>query len=288
MKMYRLLTFIAGLLFLSFSVSVQRDRTSGQFFFIQITDPQFGFLGDQASYEKEKILYRKAVDEVNKLNPAFVVITGDLVHNNSDSEKWAEFKRITAMIKSSVPVYFSPGNHDIGLNPTRESITDFRKSIGNDRFFFKHKKNMFIGFNSSIIKADTPVMEEEQSAWLIEKLRKAGKANNIVLFCHYPFFLKDPDEPETYSNIGIEKRKKYLELFSQHNVTAVFAGHHHDNAYGKYGDIDLITTGAAGHPLGKAPSGMRIVVVRKTSVASRYYGFENIPEAVDFSIEGHE
>lgn len=279
--------FIALILF-SDATGSQKEKVSRNFFFIQITDPQLGFLGDEASYEKEKILYTKAVEEVNRLDPDFVVITGDLVHDNTDSVKWSEFKRITAMIKTSVSVYVSPGNHDIGQEPTPESIAEFRKSFGYDRFAFRHRKNYFIGFNSSIIKAETPVLEEEQSAWLIKKLRKARKADHIIMFCHYPFFLKEKDEPETYSNIGIEKRRKYLELFSQHNVTAVFAGHHHDNAYGKYSNVDLITTGAAGQPLGEAPSGMRIVVVSRSGVASRYYGIDNMPSAVDPGIQGHK
>ncbi|MDY0099863.1 MAG: serine/threonine protein phosphatase, partial [Bacteroidales bacterium] len=89
--------FIALILF-SDAAGSQKEKVSRNFFFIQITDPQLGFLGDEASYAKEKLLYTKAVEEVNRLDPDFVVITGDLVHNNTDSAKWSEFRRITALI----------------------------------------------------------------------------------------------------------------------------------------------------------------------------------------------
>jgi 3',5'-cyclic AMP phosphodiesterase CpdA len=287
MRLHKLFTLSFLVFLLSVTVSAQNDR-SAPFFFIQITDPQFGFLDENKSFEKETVLYQKAVYEVNKLNPDFVVITGDLVNDGTDSLQWAEFIRITANIKPSVPVYYSPGNHDIGQIPTKQSISDYFEKFGNDRFSFKHKKSWFIGFNSSVIKADTPEMEEEQFVWLKKELKTAKKAKHIILFCHHPLFIKDPDEPETYSNIGIEKRKKYLELFADKNVTALFAGHYHDNAYGRYKSLSLITSGAVGRPLGKAPSGLRIVVVSKSGVASAYYSLDNIPETVDFDIKDHK
>ena len=96
----------------------------------------------------------------------------------------------------------------------------------------------------------------------IKKLLK--RAEHIVLFTHYPFFINVFDEPETYSNIAVETRNKYLALFKEYNVDAVFAGHLHNNASAKYGEMDMITTSAVGKPLAKAPSGLRIVKVYLT------------------------
>jgi 3',5'-cyclic AMP phosphodiesterase CpdA len=288
MRLHKLFTLFLSVILLSGTVSAQNKRSARPFFFIQITDPQFGFLDENKSFKRETELYQKAVDEVNRLNPDFVVITGDLVNNGTDSLQWAEFKSITSNIKPSVPVYYSPGNHDIGQTPTKQSISHYIASFGDDKFSFKHKKNWFIGFNSCVIKADAPEMEEEQFVWLKKELKNAKKAKHVILFCHHPLFIKDPDEPETYSNISIEKRKKYLELFEGKNVNALFAGHYHDNAYGKYNRLSMITSGAVGKPLGKAFSGLRIVVVSKSGVASAYYSLDNIPETVDFEIKDHK
>lgn len=74
----------------------------------------------------------------------------------------------------------------------------------------------------------------------------------IVLFCHYPFFINAFDEPETYSNIAIETRNRYLHLFKENNVDAVFAGHLHNNGSAKYGNMEMVTTSAVGNP-GKSP-----------------------------------
>ncbi len=256
----------------------QKKNASADFFFIQMTDPQFGFFEANKSFEKETILYQKAVDEVNRLHPAFVVITGDFVNNGADSMQWAEFDRITAKINPSIKVYYSPGNHDIGQNPTQQRIDAYKKIYGDDKFSFKYKKNRFIGFNSCIIKADVQDLEQKQFEWLAKELRKAKGAKNIVLFCHHPFFTKDPEEEETYSNIAIEKRKKYFELFSKYGVNFVFAGHYHNNAAGSYQSVQMITTSAVGKPLGKAPSGFRIIKFVNGKIEHAYYGLDEIPD----------
>jgi 3',5'-cyclic AMP phosphodiesterase CpdA len=263
--------------------SSQTNNSTPPFFFIQITDPQFGMFDANKGFEKETELYEKTVSAVNKLSPEFVIITGDLVNNKDDKTQIAEFKRITSKINSSIPVYYSPGNHDIGQSPEQKDIDQFIANYGHDRFSFEHKRTLFIGLNSCIIKANTPLLEQIQFEWLKKELSKGPSENHIILFCHYPFFVNTFDEPETYSNIPIETRKKYLFLFKDNHVHAVFAGHLHNNASAKFGDMDMITTSAVGKPLGEAPSGIRIIKVWSDRIENFYYGVDDIPERIIFS-----
>lgn len=260
----------------------QTKNSSAPFFFIQVTDPQFGMYESNKGFGKETELYEKAVAAINRLNPDFVVITGDLVNNKDDQTQIAEFKRITSKINQAIPVWYSPGNHDIGQPPEKRDIDLFISEYGHDRFSFIHKKNLFIGLNSCIIKADTPQLEQIQFEWLKKELLKGKSENHIILFCHYPFFIKTSDEPETYSNIATETRKRYLSLFKENKVDAVFAGHLHNNASVRSGDIDMITTSAVGKPLGDAPSGIRIVKVFSDRIESVYYGLDVIPATIVF------
>ena len=94
--------------------------------------------------------------------------------------------------------------------------------------------------------------------------------------------MKAFDEPETYFNIPVETRNRYLALFKENNVDAVFAGHLHDNSSAKYGNMQMIITSAVGKPLGKAPSGIRIVKVYPDRVESIYYGLDEIPVKITF------
>jgi 3',5'-cyclic AMP phosphodiesterase CpdA len=258
-------------------ISGQNNNTPADFSFIQMTDPQFGMFESDKGFAKETELYEKAVNEINRLNPDFVVITGDLVNKKDDKTQIAEFKRITGKIKPSIPVYYSPGNHDIGQSPTQQDINSFISEYGSDKFSFRHKGFIFIGINSCIIKANTPLLEKVQFEWLKKELTERKGADHAIVFCHYPFFINNSDEAETYSNIPLETRNKYLTLFKENNVDAVFAGHLHDNASSKYGNMEMITTSAVGKPLAKAPSGFRIVQIRSGRVESVYYGLDEIP-----------
>jgi serine/threonine-protein phosphatase CPPED1 len=251
---------------------------SKDFFFIQITDPQIGMSDSNAGFEKETELYEKAVVHINRLEPDFVIITGDLVNKQDDKSQIAEFKRITSKIKTSIPVYVSPGNHDIGQTPTEQTINEFIRNYGYDRFSFKHKKSLFIGLNSCIIKSSTPLLEESQNDWLQKELRK--KARHKLIFVHYPFFITSPDEPDQYFNIPLETRKKYLDLFKENNVDVIFAGHLHDNGYGKDGNMEMVTTSAVGKPLAKYPSGMRIIKVYSDRIENEYYSLEEVPSVI--------
>ena len=63
------------------------------------------------------------------LHPDFVVITGDFVHDLNSVAQINEFKRITAKINAEIPVYYTPGNHDIGQTPDKKSIRKFKKNL---------------------------------------------------------------------------------------------------------------------------------------------------------------
>lgn len=281
MKKYCIIPVFIFLLVISFPGYSQGKIPKDAFFFIQMTDPQFGFIENNKGFEKETALFEKAVREVNRLKPSFVVITGDLVNNKDDKAQINEFKRITALINPEIPVYYTPGNHDIGQTPVAKDIDDFIKNYGYDRFSFIYKKNLFIGLNSCLIKSNTPVLEQNQAEWLKKELVKGKKAKHKIIFCHYSFFISRPDEPDEYFNIPPETRKKYLSIFKDNNVDAVFAGHFHNNGYGKSGEMEMITTSAVGKPLGKVPSGLRVIKVFPDLIENNYYSLDSIPEKIE-------
>jgi 3',5'-cyclic AMP phosphodiesterase CpdA len=225
---------------------------------------------------EETVLYEKAVTKINMVKPDFVVITGDLVNDRSNKAQWDEFRRITDLIDPGIKVYLTPGNHDIGQEPDREDIDEYKSMFGYDRFSFEYKKIRFIGFNSCLIKAETPELENEQFEWLMNELSASSGAKQTILFCHHPFFLKDPLESETYSNIKPETRQRYLSMFSKYGVDVVFAGHLHNNAYGLFGEIQVITTSAVGKQLGGALPGLRLVRIDGKEFNQNYFPLDSL------------
>ena len=283
MKIIRILTPLILLCILNNYSFAQKENKCKPWFFVQITDPQFGMFTNNKGFEKETFLYEKAVRKINNLNPDFVVITGDFVHDPSSTLQINEFKRITSEINSQIPVYFSPGNHDIGQIPNKQSLRKYKLDYGSDKFSFKHKGSSFIGFNTSYLKANQQKPESKQFKWLSKQLKKGMKNKHVILFCHYPFYNKSINEAEAYSNLGINYREKYLSFFEAHNVDAVFNGHYHNNAIVSYKGIQLITTSAIGKPLSDAPSGMRIVKIYSDRIEHDYFGLDELPDAIQFN-----
>jgi hypothetical protein len=115
--------------------------------------------------------------------------------------------------------------------------------------------------------------------WLraeLTKTRQDGLKHTIV-FQHIPFFLADPGEEDQYFNIPRETRQRYLAILHEYGVRQVFAGHYHRNAWGLDGDLEMITTGPVGMPLGGGKSGIRVVKVADTGVSHTYYDLGDLP-----------
>jgi 3',5'-cyclic AMP phosphodiesterase CpdA len=263
------------------AILIAAQNGPGEFFFIQLADTQFGMFTADRDFTQETANYEFVVANINRLRPRFVVICGDLINKVGDPAQTAEYLRITAKIDRAIPVYAVPGNHDVGNEPTPETLAYYRQHFGPDHYSFTQGSLYGIVLNSGVISAPVKVQTAaaEQEAWLKAELAKArsGGARHIVVFQHHSWFLEKADEPTQYFNIPIEQRRVYLDILKGAGVRYVFAGHYHRNALGRDGDLEMITSGPVGQPLGTDPSGVRIVTVKDSGLEHRYYTLGNIP-----------
>lgn len=253
---------------------------SRAFFFVQMSDPQFGFFTANADFKRETVNFEQAIAAANRLRPAFVVITGDLTHRQGDSAQIAEFRRIAAQLDRSIPLYNVAGNHDVALPLSPASLAAYRRVYGPDYFAFDAHGIRGIVINSSLIKEPTlaPAESETQTRWLRSTLAAAkARGQRIVIFQHHPWFLVRADEPDQYYNLPLATRRDFLDLLEKSGVTHVFAGHYHRNAFATDGALEMVTTGPVGKPLGADSSGFRIVVVDGPSITHRYYPLDSVP-----------
>ena len=279
MTLHRLFVVLSVFIVLAAPVRTQ----SGAFFFVQLSDPQFGMYSADKEFAQETANFEFAVATVNRLKPAFVVITGDLVNKAGDAAQIAEYERIKAKVSRGIPVYDMPGNHDIENAPTPESLAAYRKR-GRDHYVFSHGGFTGVVLNSSLIHTPdkAPAEASEQIEWLHETLasaRDAG-ARRIVVFQHHPWFLKSADEPDQYFNIPIVRRTPLLRLFRESGVRLVVSGHLHQNA-GALNGLEAVVTGPVGKPLGDARSGLRIFLVADAGITHKYYDLGSLPTAID-------
>ncbi len=178
----------------------------------------------------------------------FIVHLGDMVHPLPHMESYEPAVNCarTLFDDSSVPVHYTPGNHDVGDKPmpgspaavvSEQSIATYRSAFGTDHYKFIHESCGFIVVNSSIWNTGL-AQENAQLSWL-EKSLTEYNGKRIFVISHYPHFVHSRDEDEHYDNIAEPARSKLLNLFSEYKVEAVFSGHVHHFFYNRIDDTSF-------------------------------------------------
>jgi len=229
------------------------------FKFVQLCDTQLGMGG----YEHDLKAFTQAVAQINKLKPDFVMICGDLVHNRSD-KSFADFNQIKAQF--NVPCYCVSGNHDVGNDPTPESLAYYREVVGKDYYSFEHKGYMFVIVNTQLWKAPVEGELKKHDVWLEDTLGTAANKNTPVFVVgHYPLFLEEPDEAEKYMNLPVAKRRELCKLFDKQGVVAMLGGHTHRLITNECKGIQLVNAETISKNFDKRPLGFRVWHVANSS-----------------------
>ncbi len=278
---HRYMAFLAFFVILLTIPGVCQDQP---FYFVMLADPQLGMYAKDANFVRETANFEFVIAAINRLKPGFVIMLGDLVNKPGDPEQLREFKRIAGKIDSTIPIYYVAGNHDVGHQPTPESLAAYRQNIGRDYYSFRTGPIYGIVLNSTLIHAPQKVEAEyqEQISWLKAELEKAkgSGAPHVVVFQHHPYFVENAQEPEQFGNIPVERRKPFLDLLHQYNVKYVFAGHVHKSSVGKDGDLDLTVTGPVSMPFGEEGSGIRLAEVTPAGIRHRFFNFSRMPDGL--------
>ena len=269
--------------------------------FVQMADPQFGMYSSVSKFSdadkaerrqrginieytgpvleglaKETSLFTEAIETANKINPDFVVICGDMVHNSDSDEQFQELIRISRLLNEDIKLYWVAGNHDVGDKPTRAGLAQYKEQFGEYNYSFQEENCYFIVLNSSICYDPGSVPDEWEIliSFLEKELQIAASVQqrHKIIFMHHPLYLNDPNEGDNYFVIPSARRAKISDLITEYDVSAVFTGHLHRNNYKKIGNTELVSTGPVGFPLGEDPSGIRHVRVDDNSLTHEYLG----------------
>ena len=269
--------------------------------FVQMADPQFGMYSSVSKFSdadkaerrqrginieytgpvleglaKETSLFTEAIEAANKINPDFVVICGDMVHNSDSDEQFQELIRISRLLNEDIKLYWVAGNHDVGDKPTRAGLAQYKEQFGEYNYSFQEENCYFIVLNSSICYDPGSVPDEWEIliSFLEKELQTAAsiQQRHKIIFMHHPLYLNDPNEGDNYFVIPSARRAKIIDLITEYDVSAVFTGHLHRNNYKKIGNTELVSTGPVGFPLGEDPSGIRHVRVDDNSLTHEYLG----------------
>lgn len=249
-------------------------------FFVQISDPQLGFINESEDFAPELANMERIAVAVNDLKPDFVVFSGDFVQWRTDSNALQGFEHICGLFDESIPLYFIPGNHDVGNEASAEEVARFVERYGHDRFLHEGTGYTAIGYNSCVIKAMTEA-EGAEYEWLKASLARAAERSlPIVVVAHHPIFAESVEEAECGENLPHQMRSKYLELLKEYGTDLALAGHLHRCESGEWQGIRLSTSAAAGRPLGSEGSGVTIVTFDEGVPTATFYEIDDIPESI--------
>ncbi len=148
-----------------------------------------------------------AGDAINKLKPAFVVITGDLTHDNF----WDDYKLFVELIdRIQVPTFVLGGNHDNG-GMVYEGHADQLLYFGEPYYSFDFGDHHYTGIDNA-----SRFFDEEQVAWMKQDLAANQDKKLRVLFGHGLYQQSKADE-EWFNNV----------LFGEYNIALYIYGHFH-------------------------------------------------------------
>jgi 3',5'-cyclic AMP phosphodiesterase CpdA len=183
--------------------------------------------------------HRQLVKNMIALNPELVINTGDLVHHGRKDQEWGIFMKIIEPLAEKIPYYTVRGNHDTGRNNYEKRFAPPNDS-GTDRYYtFNYKNVHFIGLDTN----ESTGVWREQRRWLEEALATTDKSHIVVFFHHPPFSITNKR--------GDNNRiiKAFHNLFVEHEVNLVIAGHDHLYYRTNRDGVTYVTTGGGGAPL---------------------------------------
>ena len=219
------------------------------FKFVAYGDMRFADPGDHNAGDevRREALIRKIAEE----NPAFVVISGDLVVSGEE-RNWRFWDRATQVWREQkIPILPTFGNHDVrggqqALDNYFQRFPDLRGS----RWYSARAGNVLI------INLDSTGdgVGGQQMTWLKQQLDSIPNDVDFVLFnFHHPPYTKSHDMP----NGGHSARSQEQELARmfesrQQNTRArfiVFSGHVHNyERYERAGVHYIVSGGGGAHP----------------------------------------
>ncbi len=203
--------------------------------------------GSASPYECNRVANartRWVIHRINQLRPELTIHLGDLVHPVPGQPAFAQaarnFKELASELRS--PIYLVPGNHDVGDKPVvwapagtvnEGALALWTTHFGRHYYSFDFRDLHFVVIDAQIINSGLAA-EAEQRTWL-ERDLAANAGKRTFLCIHYPPYVSDPEERESYDNLAEPGRSWLLGLVAAYRPEAMFCGHVHNFWYNRFG-----------------------------------------------------
>ena len=198
---------------------------------------RFAILGDRTGGANPDV-YEQVWAEVAREQPAFVINVGDTIEGLRDGQAAAEWKALRPLWAkyAGIPIYFTPGNHDIWSALSEKLYTQETKRPAFYSFTFKDRVHITVLDNGR-----TNSLSDEQLRYLEEDLKAAPPGVPRMVFFHVPFWIV----PLTFRSGAFELHR----IAKQYGVAAVVSGHGHQFVRLERDGIQYLEAGSSGASL---------------------------------------
>ena len=179
---------------------------------------RFAIVSDRTGGPRAGV-FERAVEQLNILQPEFVVCVGDLVDGDDDpavfNEQWKEFNGWIS--KLEMPFFYLPGNHDLYNLKMHDR---WKELFGRRYYHFVYKNVLFLMLNSEDPggKKAPGKFSAEQIAYFKNVLAENKDVRWTLVYLHRPI----------WNNKNVEKTGwPAIEQALQGRRFTVFCGHEH-------------------------------------------------------------
>lgn len=147
------------------------------------------------------------------------------------------------------PLYFLPGNHDIGDNPAGPQrpadppldparLSEYRNVLGSDWWSIQRGGWQIIGLNA-LLFGTGDVEEQRQFQWLQAQLAQSHAPLGVLL--HKPLFRNGPEDREIHDRyVPWAARERLLHSLRTRDLRFVISGHAHQARRARIGEVEHI------------------------------------------------
>lgn len=152
-------------------------------------DFQFAVVSDRTGGHREKV-FGRAVEQLNLLQPEFVVSVGDLIEGYTKdpiklAAEWKEFQGYVSRLH--MPFFYVPGNHDVS-NALQEKV--WQEKFGRRYYHFVYRNVLFLALDSDHApeKEKEGVILPEQVAFVKKVLADNSCVRWTIVLVHRPLW----------------------------------------------------------------------------------------------------
>jgi len=196
-------------------------------------DFRFAVLGDRTGGAQPQI-YGRVWREINLMHPEFVVNVGDTIQGSEDDlaeSQWMELRPVWARY-SHYPLYFTPGNHDVWSDFSRDLYE--KESGRRTHYSFNYEDAHFTILDTT----PTRRLEDDQLDFLEKDLEAHKESNPKIVIFHHPYWIQQIKEGNGDFRLH--------QIAKRYGVTHVLSGHGHRFVRMVHDGVTYMEVGSSG------------------------------------------